>query len=88
MLQLKGSVGSHPDALRFYSLTCLPSRCRHRKVKAAAAWAGTTPGHEAGRSEGFPLDVHHSAGGSTGGALEPEVEASPAGTDGEDVEGT
>lgn len=46
------------------------------------------PGHEAGRGEGFPLDVHHSAGGSTGGSLEAEVEPSATAADAENVEGT
>ena len=36
------------------------------------------PGHEAGRGEGFPLDVTNSAGGSIGGELDAEVEASAA----------
>ena len=39
------------------------------------------PGHEAGRGEGFPLDVHHTAGGSTGCEVEPEVEPSATATD-------
>lgn len=46
------------------------------------------PGHEAGRSEGFPLDVHHSAGGSTGGEVQPEVEPSAAAEEGSNAEGT
>lgn len=46
------------------------------------------PGHEAGRGEGFPLDVHHSAGDSAGGSLKPEVEPSATAADAENVEGT
>lgn len=46
------------------------------------------PGHEAGRGEGFPLDVHHTAGGSTGCEVEPEVEPSATTADGDGVKGT
>jgi len=46
------------------------------------------PGHEAGRCVGFPLDVHHSAGGSTGGKVQPEVEPSSAAEEGSNAEGT
>lgn len=46
------------------------------------------PCHEAGRCEGFPLNVHHSASGSSGGEMESEVEPSAAAADRQNSEGT
>lgn len=46
------------------------------------------PGHEAGRGEGFPLDVHHTSTRSSGCEVEPEVEPSTSAADRQHVEGT
>lgn len=45
------------------------------------------PGHEAGRGEGFPLDVTHSPEPGLGD-VQPEVETSDSGTEGQAEEGT
>lgn len=46
------------------------------------------PGHEAGRGEGFPLDVHHTSTRSSGCEVNSEVEPSATAADRKNVEGT